>query len=252
MNCDRRALFLALRSGEIKAKYKSTVLGYLWRLLTPPCQSAVFFVVFSRFLRFPIEDYFLYLFTGFAVWQFFSNVLTQVSGVFIGNAALVRKTTAPRELFVWASVGAEAVHLLVTLPVLFCLALLRHRLGGAAGVIHLVAGVSLLFLVSCPLALLVALANVYFRDLERILQILLQVYFYLTPVFYSLAQIPERYRSFFRFNPLFSPLELFRAAFYGGVPDPLAAGISLTEGAVLAFAAYFIFRAKSRDIAEEL
>ena len=76
MGYDHPALFAALLAKELKAKYKNTLLGYLWSVVTPLFQSVIFFMVFSVFLRFDIADYFLFLSIGFVVWQFFANSLT--------------------------------------------------------------------------------------------------------------------------------------------------------------------------------
>ncbi len=214
MDYDRKALFLALVSKEIKVKYKSTVLGYLWSLLMPCLQSMVFYVVFSRFLRFNIEDYFLFLFTGCSVWQFFSNSLLSGANTLLSNAALVKKTCAPRWIFVAATVATEAIHLLISLPVLLGLMLLCGRLPQWNIFCTLPSGgIAILFL-TFGFALIAACVNVFFRDLERILQILLQVWFYVTPVFYSISQIPEEYHWLLKLNPLYFSIELFRSSFY--------------------------------------
>lgn len=247
-----RALFLTLLGKELKAKYKNTFLGYGWSLLMPLLQSAVFFVVFSVFLRFPIENYFLFLTIGLVVWQFFSNTLTQGANVLLSNANLIRKTPVPRELFVSASIGAELVHLLVTLPVLLLLTLLCKRAPGWEALYALPAGIISLVLFSWGLAYFCAILNAYFRDLERILQIALQIWFYVTPIFYGMEQIPEKYRFLFRFNPVYYPVDLFRCCFYE--PENLwkKAVAGILCGLIVYLAGRWFFRRFERDLAEVL
>ena len=84
-------LWLFLLGKELKAKYKGMVLGYLWSMLLPLCQSLVFLVVFNHFLRFPIKNYFLYLSIGFVMWQFFANSIICGATVLIHNSNLVKK-----------------------------------------------------------------------------------------------------------------------------------------------------------------
>ncbi len=247
-----QALYRSLLGKELKAKYKNTFLGYGWSLLMPLLQSAVFFVVFSLFLRFPIENYFLFLTIGLVVWQFFSNSLTQGANVLVANANLIRKTPVPRELFVSATVGAELVHLLVTLPVLLVLSLLCARHPGWETFYALPAGILSLVLFSRGLAGMVSILNAYFRDLERILQILLQIWFYVTPIFYRADQIPERFRFLFLFNPLYYPVELFRSCFYESGPEWKKAIAGVLCGLIVYLLGRCFFRRFERDLAEVL
>ena len=249
---DSGALFAVLLAKELKAKYKNTVLGYVWSLLMPLFQSLVFFVVFSLFLRFPIEDYFLFLSIGFVVWQFFSNSLTQGANVLLANANLIRKTCAPRLIFVAASVGAEAVHLLISLPVLLILMLWCGRVPGWLALGLLPAGIVSVLLMAFGLALIVAVINTYFRDLERIMQILLQVWFYVTPIFYSTEQIPAEYRLLLLLNPVFFPVELLRCCFYAPQPAWLYCLAALALGGMIAAVGMVIFRRFQDDLAEVL
>lgn len=207
-------LWLCLLVKELKAKYKGMALGYLWSLLLPLCQSLVFLVVFDHFLRFPIEDYFLFLSIGFVMWQFFSNSIICGAIVLINNGNLVKKTTCPRLIFIAASVGAEFVHLLVSLPMLLLFMMIYGRYPIINSLFSLIAGILTIGLFTFGMTVLAALANAFFRDLERLLQVLLQIWFYVTPVFYSMKQIPASYHHLFLWNPVYVPLKLFRSTFY--------------------------------------
>ena len=249
---DIKSLFFAILGKELKAKYKGMVLGYAWSLLLPLCQSLVFLVVFNKFLRFPIKDYFLFLTIGFVFWQFFSNSVIQGASVLINNSNLIKKTTCPRLIFVAAAVGAEAVHFLVTLPVLLLLMLWCGRIPEWSNLYSFFATLLTLGLFTFGTATLVALCNVFFRDLERLLQVLLQVWFYITPIFYSMAQIPDRYHDLFLLNPLYIPLRLFRATFYS--PEWLLnwSCFSLIAGTLFCVLSVGIFYRFEKHIAELL
>ncbi len=245
-------LWLHLLGKELKAKYKGMALGYLWSLLLPLCQSIVFLVVFNRFLRFPIKDYFLFLTIGFVIWQFFANSIICGATVLINNGNLVKKTTCPRLIFIAASVGAELIHLLVSMPLLLLFALICSRFPAWSSLYLLLVGTLSVVLFTFGIAVLVALSNVFFRDLERLLQVLLQIWFYVTPIFYSMEQIPKCYHHLFLWNPVFIPLKLFRSVFYAPENCGIWSLISLLAGLLFCSLAIAIFNRHEKGIAEQL
>ncbi len=247
---DLRSLWMTLLVKDLKAKYKNTLLGYAWSVIMPLFQSVVFFFVFSEFLRFPIENYFLFLTIGFVVWQFFNNTLMLGATVFNANRSLVCRTMAPRWIFVAASTGAEAFHLLVTLPVLLFLMFLCGRNMALSGVWCLLAGFISLLLMGYGFALMIGIANACFRDLERIVQLLLMVWFYVTPVFYGIGQVPEKYHWLLKLNCMYYPVELFRSAFYAPANCFLSCILSLCCGVVIAAAGTLVYRWQQKKLAE--
>ena len=252
MGYDHPALFAALLAKELKAKYKNTLLGYLWSVVTPLFQSVIFFMVFSVFLRFDIADYFLFLSIGFVVWQFFATSLTGAANSLPGNANLIRKTMAPRQIFVATAVGAELVHLLVSLPILLALALICRRGMPMNSLYVLPAAVVSVALMAYGLGLMVAVCNAKFRDLERIVQLLLQVWFYCTPIFYRAAQLPESKRFLLELNPMFYPVTLFRNCFYAPENCGRFAAIALICGGIIHLLGEVVFRRCAKDLAEVL
>lgn len=240
-NYDLPGLLGCLLAKELKAKYKNTLIGYAWSVLMPLFQSLIFFIVFSLFLRFAIKDYFLFLLIGCVVWQFFSNALTQGANSLIANANLIRKTCVPRWIFPVASVGAEGVHLLLSLPVLALLMCCCGRSPHWSACWLLPAGAFSLGAMGTGMALITASLNARFRDLERILQLVTQVWFYATPIFYSMEQIPEQHRWLLKLNPVYYPVMLFRSVFYEpgmGIRGALA-GIVIGSGILLSGMLFF-------------
>lgn len=243
-------LFQALLGRDLKAKYKSTVIGYFWSLILPLAQTMIFFTVFSIFLRFQITDYFLFLSIGFMIWQFFSNTLQQCATIFLVNGYLLKKTRAPRIIFIWASAGSELVHLLVSLPVLLGIMLCCGRVPHLLPLLLLPLTLLTTVMFSVGIGLFIAILNVYFRDLERILQIILQIWFYGTPVFYSIQQIPEKYHSILQINPMFFYIALWRDVFYEPACPLWYYLVALLWGAAIFAAGYIFFRHKQKNLAE--
>ena len=84
-------LLLALTQKEIKARYKSSFLGYLWSIANPLSLALVFFLAFKVFMKIPIENYALFLIAGLFPWQWFANSVVGSAGVYLGNASLIKK-----------------------------------------------------------------------------------------------------------------------------------------------------------------
>ncbi len=250
----RWELLLALTAKELKAKYKNTVLGYLWSVIAPLAQTVIFYVVFSVFLRFPIENYFLYLSIGFFVWQFFSNSLSQSAMTLVANANLIRKTRAPRAIFVCAAVATESVHLLTALPVMLIFMLACGRVPEWSAFLVLPAAFVAVVLFTLGLCLVAAAVNARFRDLERILQILLQIWFYATPIFYGKSQMPpdSGYWRWLHANPMTSMVTLWRDVFYEPCVSWPRLGLALGFGVVCALLGRLLFGRLKRNLAEVL
>lgn len=245
-------LWLFLLGKELKAKYKGMVLGYLWSMLLPLCQSLVFLVVFNHFLRFPIKNYFLYLSIGFVMWQFFANSIICGATVLIHNSNLVKKTTCPHLIFIAASVGSELVHLLVSIPILLLFMIVCKVSLAWSSLYSLVLGTLTISLFTFGITILVALLNTFFRDLERLLQVILQIWFYVTPIFYSMEQIPERYHQLFSWNPLYEPLKLLRSTFYSPESCKVSALGALLCSCLFCSLAIGVFNRYGKKIAELL
>ena len=249
---DYIGLWICLVSKELKAKYKRTFFGYAWSILMPLLQSLIFYCVFSVFLRFAIEDYFLYLFIGCMVWQFFSNSLMLGVNSMLSNANLVRKTTAPRWIFVLSSVSAEAVHLLLSFPVVLVLMLWCGRTLTWSALWMLPLCLISIISLTYGLALAAAAVNAYFRDLERIIHILLQAWFYATPIFYAVFQVPKRYHWLIHLNVVYYPVALCRTVFYGPEADLFCSLIAVASGLFFLACGIVFFHVMQKKFAEVL
>lgn len=191
-----RDLLRHLTGRELKVKYKRSALGWLWSLANPLLVAAVFTLVFAFFLKVPppagaggLHSYGLFLLCALLPWNFTSNVLTLGTASIVGGADLVRKVYFPRAVLVLSHVLAILVAFLIELVVLLGLIVaFGGRLGGALVALPLLIGLQALF--ATGLALLVAALNVFFRDLQHLIGILLMIWFYGTPVIYPPDRIP--------------------------------------------------------------
>jgi ABC-type polysaccharide/polyol phosphate export permease len=223
-----RSLLATLTSRELKARYRGSVLGYLWSLANPLLLLAVYafvfgFVFHSRFEG--AQPYAVFLITGLFPWLWASSSLLEGSMSFIANAGLLRKAVFPVELLPTVAVLSNLAHFLLALPILGAALVLGHLLGYPLGGW---AALLMPFIVLLQLPMLVGLAlglsalNVHFKDVRDIVSNLLTLVFFLTPILYPLSTL-EAYPALWwlvRLNP-FTPFTLAyqQTLFFGVVPD---------------------------------
>ena len=175
---------------DLKSRYKGSSLGAFWSLLNPLLYMLVYTVVFSHFMRFKVvgAPYPVYLLSGLLAWNFFSQAITFSAGSVLGNGSIVKKVRFPWVLLTLSAVLAAFVNYLISLALLVPLVIFFHvSLGLPLVVAPAIALTTFVF--ALGLGLLVASANVFFRDVEYLINIVLQVWFFMTPIIYQLSSV---------------------------------------------------------------
>jgi ABC-2 type transport system permease protein len=225
-----RDLVQALVARELKVRYRRSTLGFLWTMLQPLLTMAVLHVVFSQVFRFDVQNYAVYALSGILFWNFFSQSITTSMNSLRTNAALVSKLPVPKAVFPVATVVAGVVNLVLALVPLFALLLWSgHEVGPA--VLFLPVSILLAALFALGAGLLLSPLAVFFVDIVEMVGVALTLLLYLTPVFYPMAILPDRFRFLVRFNPIRSVLEVFRDPIYYGKVPPLS-HLAVTFGVV--------------------
>jgi ABC-type polysaccharide/polyol phosphate export permease len=185
-----RELFGSLFRRDLEARYKGTVLGVLWSLANPLILMAIYLIVFSLLWRVIDQDHpALFLLSGLVPWVFFANSLQAASKSLLEAAPLIRKTRFPRQLVPLSSVATNLVAFVVMLAAL--LVINGIALPRARATEWLAIPMAALFvLVVSGLALAVASATVVFRDIEHLVSALLLPWFFLTPILYTIDNLP--------------------------------------------------------------
>ena len=220
-----RELLRNLVGKELKVRYKGSILGFLWSLVTPLLMTAVFTVVFATFLRIPLGEgnFATFFLSGYLVWQFFSNSVNASVGAIVSNGALIRKVYFPREVIPLSLVLSQGVHLLLALVATAPL-FVYFRGFHVELVPGLVAGLVLLVAFTAGVSMMFAAANVGFRDLQELTQVLFLAWFYATPVIYPLFFVErpeaERFLPVILANPMTWFVELFHRLLYGTPAHP--------------------------------
>ncbi len=183
-------LFRNLTRREMRQRYKASALGLGWTLINPLLVVAAYWVVFKFLFGTPIPNYALFLFVGLMVWSLFFGGISVGAQSLIANASLVTKVRFPRAIIPAAAISANAVIALVMLVIALPLCVWQTT-GSLLPLIALPAFLILTFALTIGLGLILAAVNVYFRDVEHILQAIGVPWFFLTPIFYTYATLPE-------------------------------------------------------------
>src|SRR4051794_13168207 len=225
-----RELFTNLTLRELRSKYKRSVLGWAWSLLNPLATMLIFTLVFRFFLKIqaPAGDpsglnvFALFLLCGLLPWNYLSNGIMGSIGSLVGNANLIKKTYFPRELIVFSQIGSWLVSFALEMVILLIALLVFGNLWFAylPGVILLMA---ILTIFVAGLSLIFSVVNVYFRDVQHLVGILFQVWFYITPIVYPITFVPQKVtvfgrllpaKSLYSLNPMVGFVESFRDCLY--------------------------------------
>ncbi len=206
---------------DFKLKYNATAIGFLWCMLVPFFSTLIYYFVFGIMLRWKAENYILYLISGNFLWQFFANVITMSGHVLIANSSLLKKTNFNRKLLVISTFFTEGMHFVLTIPILIGIMLYCRVIPQWWSFFpNLVVCITSLALISMGVGFFYAAANLWFRDLERIMGIVLMAWCYVSPVFIPISNVPERWQFVYDINPMALVLRIWRNIFYEPKFDP--------------------------------
>ncbi|MBE9127583.1 MULTISPECIES: ABC transporter permease [unclassified Coleofasciculus] len=245
-------LLRELVSRDMKLLYKRSALGVAWTLINPLLQLAVFAFVFQLVLPVSISHYASFVFTGLLVWNWFQNSLFQATGVIIANRSLIRQPGFPNAILPVVITTTGLIHFLLALPVLIVF-LLIDGIALKPVILFLPILQALQFAFTVSLAYVLAALNVTFRDTQHTLGVLLQLFFYLTPIFYDLQNVPTGYQSLYFLNPMVHIVTAYRDVLIQGTqPNWLALLIIGLMMAVLLPVGHYYFQRQSDRFVEEL
>src|SRR5688572_7282449 len=180
-----RELLINLVRKDLKVRYKSSVLGFLWSLLNPAMLLVVYYFVFSVLLGSGIPRFPIYLLSGLLVWNLFNVGLSSATGSVVASSGIVNKVWFPREVLPLSAIGAAVVHFFLQgIVMVLTLLVFQHPVAWSYLPL-LVLGLLALLLFTAALGVLMAAVNVYLRDMQHLVEIALLPWFFCTPIVYS-------------------------------------------------------------------
>lgn len=232
----RELLDLLVRR-ELKARYKDSALGFLWSLIRPLTQLLIYYIAIGKFLgaERSIPDYAVYIFTGLTAWTLFSEIISSGTGSIVANGGLVKKIYLPREVFPLSVIGSAIFNFVIQFLILVAAAVLTGYPPTPAGYGWVLLGTAVLLVYATAAAFLLSAINVYLRDVQYLVEVVLMVGFWLSPIVYAWSFVNDALQSSF-LNALYlaNPVTLAVLAYQRGmwvagaaVPQPTNLGLRL-------------------------
>jgi ABC-type polysaccharide/polyol phosphate export permease len=243
-----RQLIQMLVLRELKVRYKRSLLGLLWTMLNPLLLMIVYTVVFTTIMPQTQTNFAVFLLAGLLPWIYFSTAVMQGLTSVLTNQDLIRKVRVPQAVFPLSVVASNLVNFSLSLVPLFLLMAFLDQPFTPA-LLFLPVATLLLTLFASGVTLLLASFTVFFRDVRHLTEVGLQVFFYLSPVLYTLDQIKEHHAWWFAafrwaltFNPLSWLIPLVRnPVFYGRFPSAFEVGVGAAIAASMLLVGYRVF-----------
>jgi ABC-2 type transport system permease protein len=216
-----RELLVYLVRTEIKVKYKNSVLGLVWSMIAPAMTLAIYFIVFQVVLGNRQPNFVIFLFAGLLVWNLFQLGVQTGTGVIVNNAGIVKKVSFPREILALAAVGSACVFFFFQACVMVIFLVVLHNSPDWSYLPLLLLALVTAIVLAGALAVLLSSINVYLRDTQHLIEVILTAWFWACPIVYAFQQnIAVKLKAFtwvYFLNPV-TPLVLtFQRCLYAKV-----------------------------------
>lgn len=267
---DRSMLFLLVKR-DIKSRYKDSALGFVWTLVRPLTQLAIYFVVVGKFLGAErgIPNFAIYIFTGLATFGLFQEIVSSGTASILNNAGLVKKVYVPRELFPLATVGTALFNFAVQFFILLAVLVFTGNLKFTASMIYILPSLVVLISFGLALGLLLSAWFVYLRDIGYFVEVVMMVLLWASPILYSWQMVRDAVANMglpwlielYTANPATLAVLGFQQAFWApstsqqlAMPDHLLLRLAIASalGLLCVWGAQRIFARLQGNFAQEL
>jgi len=255
---DYRFFILSSIRNDLVNQFARSRLGGLWMIVHPLVMVAIYAFVLSAVLSAKFDGidnryaYAIYLTSGILGWTLFSDIISRSLNLFVGNADLLKKMKVPKIALPAVTAGTCLIgHGLLLAAILVIFAFLGHPPSATLLWVPVITAVLLLF--SLGLGLVIAVLNVFIRDIAQIVPIVLQFLFWFTPIVYPLTIIPEHFRWALQFNPVYPAIKAYHDVLaYQQQPDLGALAVMATIGVVFAMLGLWLVRQASSEMVDVL
>jgi len=205
---------------EVKARYKQSILGFFWVILNPLAQMLVMSFAFSTILRIPTNSsenipYSLFLFVALLPWNLFANSLSFSAGSLVSSGPLITKIYFPRTILVLATIIAKIIDFLFA-SIILIIFMIAYQIPVTVSILWVLPLFFIQQIFTLGLSLFLAASNLLYRDIQYLLNMILLLWMYATPVFYPVDLVPDKYRLIFQLNPMAVIINAYRQVILGG------------------------------------
>ncbi len=253
----RHFVFSSIRN-ETKSRFARNKLGGLWVIINPLSQALIYALVFSNVLASKLPDtdnkysYAFYLLAGQLAWMLFSEIIGRCLNIFIEQGNLMKKMSFPRITLPAIAVGSSLLNnFFLLLAVLGIYAAFGQPF--SFNMLWVIPLTLLVVILAMGIGLILGILNVFLRDIGQVVPIVLQIWFWLTPIVYPEKIIPDSYRYLLEYNPMYSIVSAYHQVLvYDNAPQLESLAIVLAGATILVLLSLFMFRRASAEMVDVL
>jgi len=253
----RRELLWQIVAREVKARYKQSILGYFWVILNPLAQMLVMSFAFSIILRIPTNaaahiPYSIFLFTALLPWTLFTNSLSSASASLVNSSNLITKIYFPRTILVVSTIFAKIIDFVFAISILV-IYMIIYQIPITWNILWVIPIFLIQQIFTLGLSLFFAAANLLYRDIQYLLNMILLLWMYATPVIYSADSVPDKYRFVFQINPMAVIINAYRQVILGGgEPKYSSLVIGLLVSIITLLIGFSYFKSREKIFADNI
>ena len=248
----RHALWL-LTARDLRVRYSTSALGYVWSILDPLVMAGIYWFVFTQVFERTVgeQPYIVFLLCALLPWMWFNGSVSDSTRAFLREAKLIRSTKIPRTIWVNRLILSKGIEFALSIPVIAVFAVFS----GATlqlGVLWVPLAIIIQGTLTVGIGLIVAPLVVFMRDLERAVKLVLRFLFYASPIIYGTVDLPDELQFWAAFNPLSGIFGLYRASFFPEQLDWFAVAVSAAMAVGVLALGLFVFRRVERAVLKEI
>ncbi|HHQ6574847.1 TPA: ABC transporter permease [Serratia fonticola] len=253
-----RGFILGNVKREFQSKYRNSLLGVTWSVLNPLSMIVVYTVIFSQVMRAKLPGvdsqyaYSIYICAGILTWGLFADIIVRSQNVFLDNANLIKKLNFPKICLPITVIGSALVNFSIIFSLFTVFLIISNDFPGLP-YFALIPVLIIMMILAVGLGIIVGVLNVFFRDVGQFFGIVLQFWFWLTPIIYPATILPERIHPLMKYNPMASVVEACQKILVNGI-FPNWAGLlyPLILGVILCIIGLSLFRKHIGEMVDEL
>jgi len=254
-----RSFILASVSREFQLKHRNSILGSIWSILNPLSMIIIYTVIFSQIMKAKLPDndsmyaYSVYLCAGVIFWGLFAEIISRFQSLFLDNANILKKLNFPRLTLPIITVLSSLLNFIIIVGLFLCFLVLTGQFPGW-GILAVIPVLLIQLLLSVGLGMVIAVLNVFFRDVGQMFTIILQFWFWLTPIVYPITILPEIIRPIILlWNPMVPIISAYQTIFvYGQIPQWSNLIVPLIVGTIFCILGLKLYMKHAADIVDEI
>lgn len=254
---DRKELLLQMTLREIKSRYKQSIMGYFWVILNPFFQIIIMSLVFSTIMRIPTYasaniPYIIFLYVALLPWSLFANSLSSATGSIVGNANLITKVYFPRSILLLSTILAKIVDFIFASTILIIF-LIIYQIPVNLNVFWFIPIFVIQLILTFGLSFFLSASNLIYRDVQYLLNLIISLWFYLTPIVYPTEIVPDKLKILFKLNPMSVLINAYRQVILAGkIPNLSSLAIAFLVSVLTFLLGFAYFKKQEKTFADNV